>query len=289
MRIKVSLQGNVVEVSRLLRMNSDCPIVKLSADEYVVKSEGTGEVHEVVHGESRASSEKSIRRTFQKLRALINTNCTEPRNLRWITLTYAENMTDSARLYEDFRRFWMRFKYREWGKGAEYIVCAEPQGRGAWHMHLLAIYEKKAPYIPNAELRECWRHGFVKVEAVKNVDNIGAYLSAYVTNIEVTTDPDNFDNADLVHKESDGTEKRFIKGARMRLYPNGMRIFRHSRGLKMPEERWVTEEEVREITSGMAKTYEAEYEFLGEDGFYQKVEKVFYNRARKPGSGEEGE
>lgn len=282
MHIKVSEQGNVIEISRLEHRNLECPILKLSADEYVIASEGTGEIHEIEHGTSRADAAKTVRQSFRNLRAIINTNAQEPKKMRWITLTYAENMTDTTRLYEDFRRFWQRFKRRKWGKGAEYITVAEPQGRGAWHLHLLVLYpnRKRAPFIPNAELRECWRFGFVDVKAVKNVDNIGAYLSAYVTNIDVTNDPDNRDYADLVEVMSDGTEKRYIKGARLNLYPAGMNIYRCSRGIKKPVERWVSEPEAIEIIADATKTFERTYGFET-DGFCQTVIKEFYNKARK--------
>ena len=48
-------------------------------------------------------------------------------------LTYAENMTDTRQLYEDYFRFWKRFTY--WCKKnghtkPEYITVQEPQGRG---------------------------------------------------------------------------------------------------------------------------------------------------------------
>lgn len=52
-------------------------------------------------------------------------------------------MTDPVRLYEDYRRFWQRFKYylRKQGHPAvEYIIAAEPQGRGAWHLHCLFLF-----------------------------------------------------------------------------------------------------------------------------------------------------
>lgn len=273
---KVSEQGNVVEVTRLLRKNDSCPIERLNADEYVVISEGTGEIHEVEHGTSRVSDVKSVRRTFRKLRALINNNCTEPANLRWITLTYKENMTSTRRLYDDFRKFMQRFRYR-YGD-CEYIVVAEPQERGAWHMHLIAIFPGKAPYIPKQELYECWSFGFVNCKAVKSVDNIGAYLSAYVTNLEVD-DGEQFD----VEAEVDGKQKKYVKGARVYLYPAGMQIYRHSRGVKAPDERWVTESELEGIIGGLRQTFKREYEYQDESGFRQVVVKEFYNRLRVPG------
>lgn len=51
----------------------------------------------------------------------------------------------------------------------------EPQGRGAWHCHLLYIFDLvKAPYIANKTLSDLWGHGFVKISKLDNVDNVGA-------------------------------------------------------------------------------------------------------------------
>ena len=37
------------------------------------------------------------------------------------------------------------------------------------------------PYIPQRELQEIWGHGFVYINAVKHVDNIGAYIVKYMS------------------------------------------------------------------------------------------------------------
>ena len=100
------------------------------------------------------------------IRDSINTNLAEPENALWVTLTYAENMRDAKRLYEDFRRFWQRFRYyldKHEYPPAEYITAAEPQGRGAWHLHCLFLFPEKAPFIPNADMARIWGYGFTTV------------------------------------------------------------------------------------------------------------------------------
>ena len=52
----------------------------------------------------------SVRRTLATVRALINCNVTVPQNCRWLTFTYAENMTDEKRLSADWKKFWQKFK-----------------------------------------------------------------------------------------------------------------------------------------------------------------------------------
>lgn len=102
----------------------------------------------------------------------------------------------------------------------------------------------------------------MNVKAVKSVDNIGVYLSAYVTDTEVTDESSEYD----VEAEVDGRRKRYVKGARMNLYPAGMWIYRHSRKVSKPVEQWVSCEERKEALVGATLTYRREYE--DEDGFH---------------------
>ena len=61
---------------------------------------------------------------------------------------------------------------------------------------------------------------------------------------------------------------------------SGMNIYRCSRGIKKPVERWVSEPEAAEIVADATKTFERTYGFET-DGFCQTVIKEFYNKARK--------
>ena len=272
MFIKVSEQGNIIEVTYMLNANGEARIRKISQDEYVRLEDG--EVCEFQHSENRADLKQSLYRTFRKIRGLINTNFTGSDRELLITLTYAENMRDAKRLYSDFDKFMKRFRYK-FGK-MEYIAVAEPQGRGAWHMHVLALWPCRAPFVENAVLAECWGHGFVNVKRVGNVDNIGAYLSAYLADAEVPLEHPN----GVMKTFADGTKKKYVKGGRLNLYPTGMNIYRCSRGIKKPEERQVTEYEKNEIVNGAKLTYKNKIQVTFEDGFKQQIVKEYYNRKR---------
>lgn len=274
--VKMSIQGNVVEVTTLDGKNSGCHAIRIDGSHWFDPE--TGEIHEYEkQSVRRTDNTQELLKTFATIRALVNTNCKDPKRIRWITLTYAENMTDTKRLYKDFERFWKRFK-RRWGK-AEYIAVIEPQGRGAWHVHLIAIWPDKAPFVPNAELRECWGHGFVKVNAVReDCDNLGAYLSAYLADIEVAGDEGG------VEKQVNGTAKRFKKRGRLAMYPAGMNIYRTSRGIERPEVFWVDNAEscdmYERITSGRKPVYEREVTFTDDEGREHTVLKQQYNLLR---------
>ena len=185
--VKVTEMGNVTEVKYMSHQNCKATIRVLPGGEkYVIID--TGEVKDIVHHETRADQRQSLYRTFQNARAIINTNVVDVSKVRWCTLTYAENMTDPKRLYKDFFNFNKRFQYycEKHGHGkAEYIVMMEPQERGAWHCHLLYIWDCKAPFIPNEEFAKLWGYGFVKIKKLDNVDNVGAYLTAYLGDMEL--------------------------------------------------------------------------------------------------------
>lgn len=273
MHFRAEEQGNVVQIRALSYMNHEATIKRISGSAYVVVA--SGEICEYVnHYESRADSAQSVRKTFAKLRGIINANCTEPEKLRWVTLTYAENMTDTVRLYEDFGAFWKRCK-RRYGH-LEYIVVMEPQERGAWHAHLIMIFPEKAPFIPNDDLAKLWGHGFVTVREVSNVDNMGAYLSAYLADIEVPMDSE----VGTVKVMQDGTKKKVVKGGRLGMYPAGMNIYRTSRGIKRPE---VVDIEsigqLEEIVGDAVLTYSNERE-IDVDGFEIKISNWWFNKAR---------
>lgn len=281
MYTKVSVQGAIIEVTEMEHRNTCCHARKVDADHWV---DDDGEVHEYEkRGDKRTDNAQELRATFKRIRALVNTNCVDPDKIRWITLTYAENMTDTKRLYRDFDSFWRKYK-RRWGR-AEYIVVVEPQRRGAWHVHLIAIHDGRAPFVPSDELAECWGHGFVKVKAVKDCDNLGAYLSAYLSDVPVDSDA-----ACTEEKEcSDGTKKRILKGGRLHMYPKGMNIYRHSRGIRKPDEYWHDTaedlERTEELTKDAAMTYHKEYVWKDEEtGEERRVVKTWYNTRRVVGS-----
>lgn len=252
------ISGNVVDVVSLPHIRKHIAYnVKLDADNYLQCA--TGEIRQYNHAKNKSESVQSVYRTLKKLRRVINANVTDIKNIRWVTLTYAENMTDTERLYEDFRKFNMRLKYyveHKYHTSYEYICCCEPQGRGAWHMHLIYIFDYVAPYIPNKELAEIWRYGFVSIKALKSdIDNIGAYLTAYLSDLEINpSDVDKYNGYEIKTLEEDGKSKAFIKGARMVYYPSGFQLFRCSRGIKRPKKEVLNDYDLKKIVGSPQPT-----------------------------------
>lgn len=257
--VTVTKMNHIVEVQHMQKMNRKAHIKKLDKDRYI--DLGSGEIKEFNHIENRSESYNSLRQTFKRLRYLINNNFTGAGNELHVILTYAENMTDTKRLYKDYEKFIkrLRYKYKDISS-IDYISVVEPQGRGAWHCHvLLRFNEIDKVYIENSELAELWGHGFVTIRSLKDVDNIGAYLSAYLTDVELTkeniislVDTDYV----IVVKEVNGQEKNIVKGGRLHLYPSGMNLFRKSKGIVYPERQRMKYKEIKKIVGSAEPTYQ---------------------------------
>ena len=225
--------------------------------------------------------------TFANIRAVINTNVTDVDKVRWCTLTYAENMTDTKRLYRDFQRFHQRFKYYCKNNSIaipEYIVIMEPQARGAWHAHLLYIWENKAPFIANDILASLWNQGFVQIKKLANIDNVGAYLSAYLGNVEYDRETiESLEKRGLsldelkikeIETMSEGNKKNtkyYQKGARLAYYPAKFNIMRCSRGIKRPIAEFMTVREAKNKVLDSAKIFEKALEFIDEERDFSNI------------------
>lgn len=282
--------GNIIEI-RYMRSTPAAVIEKVNADLYVDMR--TGEVREFRHAANRSDSKASVAQSLRKLRDLINANLTEPEKALWVTLTYRENMRDAKRIYEDFRRFWQRFRYNIEKYGyfsAEYITAAEPQARGAWHLHCLFLFPEKAPFIPNADMAHIWGHGFTKTKSLKEIDNPGLYLTAYLGDMELTeamsagVTRGRIAESDTIDEQGKRQKKAIIKGARLRLYPPGFNLYRASRGVKRPEVWQTTEGEAQEVIHGAPLTYEKTIAITDEAGAIKNIINYRqYNCASKEG------
>lgn len=292
---KVTTCGNIIELMALEHKNTSNPIVKLSNDYYVLASdydkstgEVIGEIKEYVHTENRAENAKGLAHSMKVCRDIINCNCSVVENVRWMTFTYAENMTDPQRLYTDRKAFWMRVK--RWHKEKnlptpEYIAVAEPQGRGAWHLHELWIYPIKAPYLPNNEIARLWKHGFVTVKKLENCDNVGAYVTAYLCDVpldecEATYATTAIKEVEILQDDGTKIKKKYVKGARLNLYPSGMNFYRTSRGVRKPNVEWMNTKQAKEKVSAATKTFSKDIRIETDNGFTQDISYEYYNSVR---------
>jgi len=260
--VKLTDMGHLKEVMYMetVPFGTFNDIVKLNKDMYMILS--TGEIKAYNHTENRSQNVDKLRITFKKIRQIINYNFIGADNELAFTLTYADNMTDPKILYDDFRKFFQRLRYKH-GKDIDYFSVVEPQGRGAWHCHVLLRFNTLSKiYIPNSEIADMWGQGFVTVKAIrKDVDNLGAYLSAYLGDVEIDRNLDLSSvsgNYEIKTIEVDGVEKRFLKGARLCLYPTGMNIYRKSRGIKDPESIMIPYGDIKKIVGTTTPNYSSD-------------------------------
>lgn len=212
-RCSVVISGNNIELTESSLVGKSPEYVKYSKNIWINKE--TGEyVEKVFTDKSKLSNIKSVRNSVKSIRRLINCNFFGDKDEYFITLTYAENMTDVKRLYLDLNKFIKKLKYRF--PDLLYINVIEPQERGAWHCHILL---KNVDVIDNDYIFSLWKHGFTYCSSVIGIENVGAYISAYLTNTK---------------------DKKY---ARLHMYPQNLKILRHSKNCKQPErlKMWASE------------------------------------------------
>lgn len=129
---------------------------------------GTGAIKDANYRERQR-----IRRTM--VRQLVTCNFTN--HSKFITLTFRENLIDVKKANYIFMKFIQRLKYWHDGKSFNYLAVIEFQKRGAVHYHMIADLD----FVPANVLRDLWKNGFVKINDITNVDNVGAYVVKYMS------------------------------------------------------------------------------------------------------------
>lgn len=229
--VKSYRYGNTLELTTSNGLHKQT-IKVLPNKKYVLLE--TGEIFEMdTNNKLRSDNVKSVKQTMKKLRRLISHNFEGKQNELWITLTYREITTDPQIVYRDFKIFIK--KLRKKYNFLEYINVIEPQASGSWHCHLLLkSTENKVLYIPNDIIETSWNKGFTKTKRLKSSDKVGNYVVSYLSNLDI--------------KESSlNNEKKYVKGARLYLYPKGLRIYRSSRGINKPIEMTATKQEILQL------------------------------------------
>ncbi len=283
--VKLFSMGNISAIKYNSSPSKGGTTKKLNKDEYLDIT--SGEVKEFNHIENRSQDLRSVARSLAQGRDIINANVVDVQKCRWLTLTYKENMTDPKKLRKDFEH--LNTKLRDFYGPYEYICAAEPQGRGAWHLHVLLIFKNSAPFMENIIVRFFWKRGFVTVKKLKNVDNVGAYLSAYLGDIDLDNFKDCFPNGsghsfsvqsvDVLDDDGNVITKHYVKGARLSMYPPGFHIFRYSKGIVKPDFKVVKYSEARSSVSGVL-TYRKAVNVSDDSGFDTDLVYEYYNSKR---------
>lgn len=255
---KYTKMNNIIELVTMSHKNNNCSIKKINKEEYVLLS--TGEIFNCEHIENRGQNINTVRQSVARLRNLINNNFIGGKNELWITLTFGKNkIYNPKELCPIFEKFIKRLRYYFKNIKLDYIYVPEPHEKGDWHIHLLLKSDSEL-YIKNSKLNEIWGEGFVKVNRLQDVDNIGAYVSAYLTNIK------------------DGEETK--KGARLYLYPAGHQLYRCSKGILKPQSEYLPYYKAKEKVSSGKPTFTSTVCVVTDNGFSNIIHKEYFNLKR---------
>ena len=273
-QLTVKICGDIVETIDVEHPNTIAHTIRISKKEYMVVE--TGEIKEINPYKNRTQNMQSLRRSMAMVVDLINTNTTDISKCRWVTLTYTDNMTDTKKLYKDFKNFRGRLKrrYKKDGYEFEYLSIYEPQSRGAWHIHMLLIFNKTAPFLENDEIYRLWGHnGYVSAKRVFNNGNAGLYYTAKISDTvidDLSKIPKDINKKDLkyiiVKERGRAIKKAVIKGDRLHLYPPGFNFYSNSRGLKKPIKCKMTYDEVEQYIKNLKKVKEYTHEITDDNG-----------------------
>lgn len=122
-----------------------------------------------------------------EMRRLINANVNRKFNMAsstykpvFLTLTFADNIQEIPVANTEFRKFNKRLgTYIARNQAyVQYVAVPEFQKRGAVHYHQVIF---NLPYIKSSKIADIWRNGFIQVKSIEDVDNIGAYMSKYMS------------------------------------------------------------------------------------------------------------
>ena len=160
--------------------------------------------NEIIHGRKRTRKRKkpkprteqtemrgdALRRTRMNIMRLVNSN---PDFLTFLTLTFDENkiknkqdITELEKCNYWFKTFIVKLKHHF--SDIKYLAVPEFQGDyyfrtgikkefgGAIHYHLLLDQK-----IDSKIMEKIWGHGFIKINKIKAINNVGLYVSKYLS------------------------------------------------------------------------------------------------------------
>ena len=91
----------------------------------------------------------------------------------------AEFILDKSNLNKAFlrklRSYLKKQELSESKSDFKFIAVAEPQGENhdnSWHIHLLLIFNSKAPYISNQDISDLWGYGITDTHKVYDADTL---------------------------------------------------------------------------------------------------------------------
>lgn len=235
----------------------------------------------------RTDNLSALKKSFKRNRDLINCNFSGEHNELFLTLTYAnrERGKNVKSVNADYDRFIKRLKRatKTFTDNLVWFAALEPQRDGTWHLHcLLKWKDRKCIFIANQKLATMWGRGYTKTTAITNITNIGAYLTAYLTNIVVNPSSEN--DTKKTTKWTFRHEHMVEKGGRLGFYGAFIHVGRHSHNCKKPQTRYMNIDAFNQMlalegwTCTGAKSYDLIISRNKQNNFHLAIKQKYYRR-----------
>lgn len=138
----------------------------------------TGDKVETDSDRSKLYRYQVLTRARRDVRRLINANVGKwGERPKFLTLTFNKHITEIEQANYEFKKFRQRLEY-DLNLKLKYVTVIEFQKSGRIHYHVIFF---NLPYVKANDLESIWRNGFIKINAISHVDNIGAYVTKYMT------------------------------------------------------------------------------------------------------------
>ena len=153
---------------------------------YSTKNNNGGRKKNYVSEDFEENRIKVLNRAKKDLRRLINSNFNQYGNLtsKFLTLTFADDIRDLKCANYEFKKFLQRLNYRVNNSKKnilKYTCVVEFHKSGCIHYHVIFY---NLPYLKSNEISDLWRNGFIKINKINNVDNVGTYVASYLGQVE---------------------------------------------------------------------------------------------------------
>lgn len=187
-KLKLGGDGLIERVNKKIVQSGD--IVEIYEYEHgylkgytVPDNQSKGRLKGEISEDYKENRGKVLSRAKRNLRRTINANVGQygkEFTAKFLTLTFGENITDIDRANYEFTKFIQRLNYylfRTKKANLKYTTVIEFQKRGAIHYHTI-IYNM--PYVKANDIANVWENGFIRINKIDDVDNVGAYVGEYL-------------------------------------------------------------------------------------------------------------
>lgn len=132
--------------------------------------------------ETLEKREDNLLRARQRIRRIIWANIGQ--YTKFVTLTYRETILEIKQVQRDIRTFVQAMRRKSYDMKYLYVLEHQTErgkkegNDGCWHIHMVIFIDD---FIPKSDLESCWKHGWVDINSIDDVKDLGAYVCKYLT------------------------------------------------------------------------------------------------------------